>query len=292
MSSVYIWFMKLYIIGNGFDLAHGIASSYDDFRLYLEKVYEDVVKSEEDDDFDLSHGGLVLYEMISNLDSDTRWSDFETNLGKLDYSEFEEGLGETDSYERESLYSDLGEYLHEALTSLFNDWARSIDITKVKPKFQLDKKGIYLTFNYTMTLEKVYGIPPSNILHIHGSVSKGNCIIGHVEDNVSFKRYGPSEKLVREIHRKLRKEVEAIQYQNRFFFNAMQNKAFEDVFVLGHSLSKADDYYFEKLFGPMQKEKESVIHFLDYDYERNMEGKKVGKMYHYGFRGLVGSSVK
>ena len=30
-------FMKLYIIGNGFDIAHGIPCRYSDFYTYLEK---------------------------------------------------------------------------------------------------------------------------------------------------------------------------------------------------------------------------------------------------------------
>lgn len=32
---------KLFNIGNGFDLAHGLNTRYDDFRIYLEQEYPD-----------------------------------------------------------------------------------------------------------------------------------------------------------------------------------------------------------------------------------------------------------
>ena len=39
---------------------------------------------------------------------------------------------------------------------------------------------MFLNFNYTDTLEKVYGIPASNILYIHGNALRGNnLILGH-----------------------------------------------------------------------------------------------------------------
>ena len=33
--------MKLFIIGNGFDIGHGLPTQYWDFRTYLENVYPD-----------------------------------------------------------------------------------------------------------------------------------------------------------------------------------------------------------------------------------------------------------
>lgn len=54
--------MKLYIIGNGFDIGHGIPCKYSDFYTYLERNREDV----------LEEMGQYYY-----VDSDSElWSDF------------------------------------------------------------------------------------------------------------------------------------------------------------------------------------------------------------------------
>ena len=62
----------------------------------------------------------------------------------------------------------------------FTEWVNSIDITVADKVLDLPSCSKYLTFNYTETLEKIYGIPQLNILHIHGSrLSENNYIIGH-----------------------------------------------------------------------------------------------------------------
>lgn len=35
--------MNLFIIGNGFDLAHGLATKYNDFKEYLQKTYPQAI---------------------------------------------------------------------------------------------------------------------------------------------------------------------------------------------------------------------------------------------------------
>ncbi|WP_282133009.1 AbiH family protein [Cellulophaga baltica] len=58
---------RLYIIGNGFDIYHGINSKYSNFKYYVE---------ENDND---------LYEMLEEyFDTDSLWSDFEETLAYID----------------------------------------------------------------------------------------------------------------------------------------------------------------------------------------------------------------
>ena len=40
--------MKLFIIGNGFDIGHGLPTQYWDFRTYLENVYPDFLHAFEE----------------------------------------------------------------------------------------------------------------------------------------------------------------------------------------------------------------------------------------------------
>lgn len=70
------------------------------------------------------------------------------------------------------------------LESYVNKWARQIRLNKVKPKCKeifRNQEDFFLTFNYTNTLERIYEIPYSNILHIHGGVSgiDGSPVLGH-----------------------------------------------------------------------------------------------------------------
>ena len=68
--------MTLHIVGNGFDLAHGIASSYDDFKDYAWK-----------------HGDHYLMGLLETCYPDVNpwngelylWSDLERALGNLDF---------------------------------------------------------------------------------------------------------------------------------------------------------------------------------------------------------------
>lgn len=58
----------LYIIGNGFDLHHGIKSRYADFRKYCEEQDEEMVKRLK-----------MFHENPEKL-----WSDFEAEMGNID----------------------------------------------------------------------------------------------------------------------------------------------------------------------------------------------------------------
>ena len=61
----------LYIIGNGFDLHHGVASSYASFCRWLKQY-----------DFELFN----LYETVCSYDA--LWSDFETSMAYVDRDYF------------------------------------------------------------------------------------------------------------------------------------------------------------------------------------------------------------
>ncbi len=56
------------------------------------------------------------------------------------------------------------------------------------PKY-FTSKDIFLSFNYTHTLEKLYGIDDNNILHIHGDVGGKELILGYPEGKFNPKKY-------------------------------------------------------------------------------------------------------
>ena len=93
---------KLFIIGNGFDLAHDIKSSYDNFRQYLEDKYpnmnrnihsvpEATLMPDGGEVFDDDEVVGFLINVISNIKGND-WRDFETALGLLEYHDFFDSL--------------------------------------------------------------------------------------------------------------------------------------------------------------------------------------------------------
>lgn len=239
--------MKLYIIGNGFDLAHHIRSSYSDFEKFLsENHYALKVQSE------------VLYE-----DADVMlWTDFETALGSMDINsivrnvEAEAKINDPDEIGHQSIYmSDVVSNACDSLKSVyeecFSEWVNKIDISFVKPLFYLDKNALYLTFNYTETLEGVYGIPEEHILHIHNCRRYGAPIVGHY--GISFNQYKDEPWVaIDEIDDSLRylfsitqKDVDSIIRKNSAFFALLSRSEIDVVYVYGHSLNPIDMPYFK-----------------------------------------------
>ena len=151
---------QLYILGNGFDIHHGIKSNYSDFRKWL-----------------LQNNQGNIIDMMDIFFSNERdfWGGIENALGEYREESITEWCEPNDSI------PDIFGGVMEKFKAAFNEWVDSIDIGGIQRDLQLPKSAKYLTFNYTDTLESEYGIPSENILHIHGSriVPGDEYIIGH-----------------------------------------------------------------------------------------------------------------
>ena len=174
---------KLYIIGNGFDLAHNLPTKYDpDFMNFAKK-------NEPDNFWD-------IYQTREN----EIWSDFENLLGCPDFGTLEKIF---DGYEpdylsdRESdrdgiIYQvELNGNLWDALYE-FADHAEDCLANVQSNVFLehiLDLDGYYINFNYTHTLEAIYEIPFERILHIHGEVGENNLALGYTKGNFTHEKY-------------------------------------------------------------------------------------------------------
>ena len=112
------------------------------------------------------------------------WGDLELALAKIDVDNIVTDLEHfMPSYGAED-WSDSGhhdfqyevqrlvESLSTELKSQFESWIRRLRIptpaTARKRLRTIDPTAVFLTFNYTTTLQKLYDVPEPNILHIHG----------------------------------------------------------------------------------------------------------------------------
>ena len=246
----------LYIIGNGFDLHHGLPTQYKHFKAFLNMADRQV--------FDW---------VDTYVPADEDWSDLELALADMDTERVVSDLtGFLGSYADEN-WSDAGHHdfqyevdrvatgLSRTLQSLFGDWIRSIVIPNCSPTLQsletLDRNALYLNFNYTCTLSRLYDVPAENVLHIHGegAESGSELILGHAwtpDDRPSLQNGLDGESADTRVMEALErlddyfeqtfKPSEQIIKLNKGFFSNLRSVT--HVKVLGHSLSVVDKAYF------------------------------------------------
>lgn len=163
----------LYIIGNGFDMYHGLNTSYANFRDSQAK------KSQQ------------LWRLLTTIygdapNQDMWWWSFEEMLGRIDYNHL------MNSYNGMTLSPTMvNNLLKGMLPPLFSKWIRTkqLEIIQLRPMLAdvIVPTSLFFSFNYTPLLETVYNIDKANIWHIHHSIEdekkgKGQIIVGHDSD--------------------------------------------------------------------------------------------------------------
>ena len=173
---------SLFIIGNGFDLMHGVPSSYYDFRDSISKSNR--VRST-----------LETFIHVENV-----WGDFESNLAYLDresmlrvadmwfedfgvLDEDDDDFSAADYFAAQDAVTSPIYVLMQELPKRFRKWIETLKYDgKVKPLDGLiDKTNSCINFNYTEFLESIYGVEKGNILCIHGDRrdKKSQLVLGH-----------------------------------------------------------------------------------------------------------------
>ncbi|GKU24292.1 bacteriophage abortive infection AbiH family protein [Clostridium folliculivorans] len=275
--------MDLFVIGNGFDLAHGLKTSYGDFRDYLERENTYFLSKFEkmygigNPDWIDKIGEDIWKKDVKNM----LWRDFEGNLPKIDESIISDGedieLGIQGEDSRGRGDSVIGEVLDkhwkeefefiEKLGDIVSDWINQIELKISRKAKLIDKENYdkFLTFNYTLLLEEVYKVSDSNILHIHGS-GDDNTIIGHGDEKAAdemrkeaeeakdnFNQYGRSiyEAIASYYDNTLKKVKDYIE-SNRNFFEKLNN--IKSIHIIGHSLGDVDMPYFQEIKNNVNKD--------------------------------------
>ena len=261
-------YTKLYVIGNGFDLHHGIQSSYFNFKDFLEENDPDVIN--------------VVDTYLGNIED--FWWNFEKSLAYLDEDQILDHTSNylvsygaddwSDANHHDSQYeiNRIIESLTRGLKQNFIDWVLQIEIKHKKNQLlDLEKNSLFLSFNYTSTLEKLYQI--NNINHIHGKAIDSDLILGH--DYKKPDNKPDLEKIRRELGEEVYNEyleelseddvrvTEGRDIINSYFTDTYkptsdiikENKAFfakmktiGEIIIIGHSLEDVDMPYFEEIF--------------------------------------------
>lgn len=272
---------NLYVLGNGFDLAHGLKTRYWHFRTFLDKNHSEFLTEFEKmynifplDDTEpyYTEEGHMRWEQ--NVDK-ALWSKFEYDIGNpdiqamLDFSQsvledlksggIDYGLDDTMNYYWKDQYgfiSDFPKYLSK--------WVTGIDLSIAKPIFSRlinNNNDFYLNFNYTSTLQSIYKIKNDRILHIHGGIEpfcSVEPIMGHgnkkdIEYNqLKMLEYSDIDDGASSIYRAITnylssiyKDTDKIIMQNRSFFQKIS--VVKKIIVFGLSFAEVDLPYINRI---------------------------------------------
>lgn len=161
----------LMILGNGFDLFHGLKTGYRDYKDWLLAKYPRLHDEFNGFAYLLRHGDAEL------------WSDLEDSLG-IDWDSLcYDTLSATypsmadDNPGWDNFWVELKvrlEFLELFTRDKFREWVDGIDVSCSKTHLCLPNDAVFVTFNYTPTLERIYDVSDGRILHIHGSVLDDN----------------------------------------------------------------------------------------------------------------------
>ena len=265
----------LYILGNGFDKAQGMATSYPEFYKYLTENVKD--------------GSALLNQMKSEITENVElWSDMESGLGKF--------TSATDNaVEFDNFYFELSEHLQNYLKiqndkftpdskfkHKFNDdfvncekYLGSLDIGRYNEfikRHSFVSKDIYaMTLNYTNTLEKILDNNPSTgiftknlslhnnlqrVIHVHGQLDSTIIIGVDNADQINHAEFRNNEDikdcLIKMQANQAMKETRHIQCE----------KLITDanvIILMGVSLGDTDAHWWELIGNNLVGRKDLVI---------------------------------
>lgn len=169
--------MRLYICGNGFDLHHGLQTSYKSYKEFLSSKYSDVISDYEEFVGVFDNGRIAWSNIEDALKIDylkmlRRYADLPSVSDEVYYRSHENNALYYGRNDLEDSFRGLTYFITNFTGKFLYDWLSSIDIKSATPDLDLSPKDLYINFNYLDTLQMLYRIPDDNIFHIHGSLKK------------------------------------------------------------------------------------------------------------------------
>ncbi len=312
--------MNLFIIGNGFDIAHNLPTKYCHFRDYLVKLYN--IKSDDNNlellylnenkvnknitNEDKAKIAKVIVKYIDDIAkfNGDNWSNFEDYLGKIDYKKFLNNCNYPINDDLENKAISLAMCFKYWLFVFLEDWIKTIKINKVNKfgfeKYINPKSDYFFSFNYTKVLEDLYSC--ENVLHIHGCIDKElnqvkelyskplkhKLIIGFckhnkfVKENLDLK---DDKNFFLSVFMELEKKVKYIKEYYQDYFSEIQNTNINTIYSYGFSFSEVDLPYIKKIINSIKINKWYLNKFSYYNKKELRRIKQILKSF--GFKGKV-----
>lgn len=276
----------LYIIGNGFDLMHGVRSSYSAFRDSLRK------------------DSPLRFALENFWIPDDIWADFENALAQFNAEAMSSSfmvdtwLDTFDVYNEDTGAAEFfmaAEAAANPILTVVNElprrlrmWVESLSIgTDDRLLCGMFRDGKVLCFNYTEFVESMYGVATDHVCYIHGCRRKkkyhpkDELIIGHLpgsgensydyEDKMPewirqpHKRYlvesAQAEvfRIISDCDEQLTKHSPEIIAKHQEFFDGLDK--IKEIVVIGHSMSPVDWDYFDAVCSGLHDKNEVHWYF-------------------------------
>lgn len=284
---------NLIIVGNGFDLAHGLRTSYLDFMKYLVNshckdrsicsnlfnlpeaidCYETLIKELNNNRETNQYGDDIpgikvnLAKVLLHDFSLNNWSDIESR-----YFELLRIIGTKDSYyyyNAKSLNIDFGllkQYLQDYLLTQ-QSLGDSLNSYESLFSSLSNNYSLILNFNYTDTVERLYKgeTASSEILHIHGELNHNinPIIFGFAADNEDIKIL--VDKNDNEFLRNIKRhEYKRTNNEKRLTKYLDKTKDIR-VTILGHSCGISDKLILEQILNHKNIHSIRILYYEDYE---------------------------
>ncbi|WMM26039.1 bacteriophage abortive infection AbiH family protein [Tissierella sp. MB52-C2] len=295
---------KLFIIGNGFDVAHKLPTKYSDFQDYLMENYpeasdeclvvpESFMMPDGDERYNDDEVVGFLLKIITETEATGEaWGDLENTLGRLDFDECFDDWNDDDD-DNKWHKANRNEYTAanisgavKMIKEYFSDWIETIDIydTELKIKFYhlIDNNiDLFLTFNYTETLEEIY--EAKNVYHIHGKQGS-KVVFGHGNNMDNYDEYMNrnigSENHLSELQAALKKDTQTVINQNKSLFKELGEV--DEIYSYGFSFSDVDIVYIKEICNASPTE--NIVWYI-HDYNSAKFDVLKEKIIDCGFKG-------
>ncbi|WP_430426450.1 AbiH family protein [Maribacter litoralis] len=234
---------NLILIGNGFDLAHNLKTSYEDFKKYLQvKVRNDDLKTP-----------LIRSMLNDNID---KWSDIESTyfdiLINFNNREFlqQNYSGNIFGYSTPKEFNDDFDNIKKYLSIYLQETEKQFQPIKNYNKFfELfdNKDAVVVNFNYTNTVKKYLEGKSIELIHMHGE-------LGNDENPIIFgfaANHEESKTLLTENDNNYVRNIKKFNYlftNNENTLNKHLKSEEFNVFILGHSCGISDGLILSQIF--------------------------------------------
>lgn len=233
-----------------------------------------------DEAVDDTDAAALLCYLLNNACGDD-WKDFEEGLGRINLLECFDDLCEIydrdgdrnlwhEAYNNEDRTADLRLAIPK-IFELFSDWIGDVEIShnsiKEFKKLIDPDHDLFITFNYTRTLEELYGC--KNVIHMHGEVGK-EIIIGHNGD-IDYSEDNPDTPIgcfnhLQELYNVLRKDTDAVINKHAEELAVVADCS--AIYSFGFSYSSVDKPYIERICSLIEnKDVEWLFHSYSFEEE-------------------------
>lgn len=310
----------MFIAGNGFDMAHGIPTSYHHFRSFVIDLYPEALNLRDEivylDDFEnINPREFAAEILLHTMDNATGeyWCNFEEALASID---FNRKLPEANHKKNETIEEDhklMKHYLLylDMLTSVFINctkiwqdffrlWMKAIQ-TQIEERAFTEKDTLkilfsqpdmqFLTFNYTKTLQILYGI--KRVIHVHNRVGQ-TLVFGHGRENIMYNQFNHNfstgtnigSSFLNDMVTSFKKDTDSPLRKYSDFFKKLDDNV-NNIYSYGFSYSKVDRAYIKKIISQIAPN--AVWHFTQFEAQNSEELRiKKIKLRRYGFKGAFG----